>query len=183
MKSHNHFVNHYAILGFSQIVSIDEVKTAYRILAKRYHPDLNPTYEAQEKMKAINVAYEILSSQQLKAFYDEQYRQYFSSYQWERNNAHLRKKTTTQQPAKTDNFYRVFAWLIIMVVSRLIFSADKQSYSKSNNNSFAYNSKEMKEADSIFKMEHPTTLVNHQWVKADSIANIAFLQSEKERVK
>lgn len=50
--------NPYAVLGLSPGASDDEVKAAYKRLAKKYHPDLNPSPEAEEKMKQINAAYD-----------------------------------------------------------------------------------------------------------------------------
>jgi molecular chaperone DnaJ len=53
--------DYYAILGVSQNASPDELKRAYRRLAREYHPDVNPDPVAQEKFKAISAAYEVLS--------------------------------------------------------------------------------------------------------------------------
>ena len=50
--------NYYNVLGISNNASIDEIKKAYRKLAMKYHPDLNPSAEAENKMKKINEAYE-----------------------------------------------------------------------------------------------------------------------------
>jgi len=53
---------HYKTLGVSSTATIEEIKRAYRRLAKKYHPDLNPNDKvAEEKMKQINLAYEALA--------------------------------------------------------------------------------------------------------------------------
>ena len=60
--------NYYDILGVSPKASLDEIKKAYRSLAKKYHPDINP--HTEEKFKSINLAYETLSNETKRAVYD-----------------------------------------------------------------------------------------------------------------
>lgn len=61
----------YETLEIKDNASADEIKKAYRKLAKKYHPDVNKTPEAEEKFKEINAAYEVLSDSQKKAQYDQ----------------------------------------------------------------------------------------------------------------
>jgi curved DNA-binding protein len=60
----------YETLEVSENASADEIKKAYRKLARKYHPDINKSPEAEEKFKEINAAYEILSDDSKKQQYD-----------------------------------------------------------------------------------------------------------------
>jgi len=63
--------DYYEILGIPRGASTDDIKTAFRKLARQYHPDVSKETDAEEKFKEINEAYGVLSDPQKRARYDQ----------------------------------------------------------------------------------------------------------------
>ncbi|MCX8062059.1 MAG: DnaJ domain-containing protein, partial [Anaerolineales bacterium] len=62
--------DYYEILGVPRNASAEDLKAAFRRLARQYHPDVNKSPDAEEKFKEINEAYAVLSDPERRAAYD-----------------------------------------------------------------------------------------------------------------
>ncbi|XP_061343349.1 uncharacterized protein LOC133289435 [Gastrolobium bilobum] len=109
-------LNHYAVLGVAQTATSAEIKRAYRLLARKYHPDVSKDSHASELFKSIRHAYEVLSNEATRIQYDQElqfgrkpYREKWSYstefedqvriYRW----ANLRKKMNSERYGEHDN--------------------------------------------------------------------------------
>lgn len=92
---HN-FRDYYEILGISKEATADEIKRAYRALARKYHPDLNPgDKSAEEKFKVLGEAYDVLSDVDKRSQYEE-YSRYWNQKGF-KNWANRGKRKTPQE--------------------------------------------------------------------------------------
>jgi len=65
------YKDYYGILGVKRDASADEIKTSYRKLARKYHPDVSKEKDAEEKFKEVSEAYETLKDTEKRAAYDQ----------------------------------------------------------------------------------------------------------------
>ncbi|CNE87789.1 curved DNA-binding protein CbpA [Yersinia rohdei] len=65
------FKDYYAVMGVEPTASLKEIKTAYRRLARKYHPDVSSEDDAESKFKEVAEAYEVLKDAERRAEYDE----------------------------------------------------------------------------------------------------------------
>lgn len=79
------FIDYYSVLGLEKGASQQEIKKAYRKLARKYHPDLNPNdTSAQQKFQQINEAHEVLSDPEKRKKYDQYGEQWQHADQFEK---------------------------------------------------------------------------------------------------
>ncbi len=101
------FIDYYSLLGIDKKATQDEIKKAYRKLARKFHPDLNPNdKEAEKKFKEINEANEVLSDPENRKKYDNYGKDWKHSEQFEQ--AKHQRSTRTQNESFNENNYSDF---------------------------------------------------------------------------
>ena len=100
--------NHYETLGVARTATTDEIKKAYRSLAKKYHPDINKSADAEEVFKKIAEAYSVLSDDYARARYDAdlRYKERRNSEQKENNAYEERMERMWREYARQEEYRR-----------------------------------------------------------------------------
>jgi curved DNA-binding protein len=108
------FVDYYKLLGIDKTATAKDVKTAFRKLARKYHPDLNPNdKDAKRKFQQINEANEVLSDPEKRKKYDQYGKDWQHSEQFEKQSQYQqrpsesggRRYTSSQQDGDFSDFF------------------------------------------------------------------------------
>ena len=95
--------NYYKILGVNENVTNEDLKKAYKKLAKKYHPDANiGNVEVEEMFKKISTAYKVLSDETSRAKYDRELKGNFNNFN--NNKINITKNTTSKSSVNEDIF-------------------------------------------------------------------------------
>ena len=65
------FRDYYEVMGLARDATQDEIKRAYRKLARKYHPDVSQEEHTEERFKEVGEAYEVLKNSEKRAAYDQ----------------------------------------------------------------------------------------------------------------
>ena len=106
------YIDYYKVLGLSKGASEKEIKNAYRKLARKYHPDLNPNNkEAERKFKEANEANEVLSNPENRKKYDQYGKDWKHTEQFEKSKQQQRQQQSyqrTEEPFGESDFSDFF---------------------------------------------------------------------------
>lgn len=159
----------YTLLEVERDATPEEIKSAYRRLAKQYHPDLNPgDKNAEEKFKFLAKAYEVLSSPNKRAIYDhvlaqhEQHKNdqpdpsayYHDDYYEPRSNARPYEPPLGRNSSNENKFIRILLWSLLIVFNFIICKDRNTQQPAQMNKHFI---------DSLFQFYEVTDSVGLKW--------------------
>ncbi|WP_159019555.1 DnaJ C-terminal domain-containing protein [Algibacter sp. L3A6] len=150
------FIDYYKILGISKTATEKDIKTAYRKLARKYHPDLNPdNKEAEIKFKEINEANEVLSHDENRKKYDKY------GENWKDENAQQQQHRQSNQQTYSNDEYSDF-------FESMFGGQGQPSYSRGRNTKFKgqdYNAELQLDLKDIYTSHKQVLTVNGKQIR------------------
>jgi curved DNA-binding protein len=100
------YIDYYKVLGLDKKATAEQIKTAYRKLARKYHPDLNPNdTEANKKFQQINEAHEVLSDPDKRKKYDQYGAEWKNADHFEKQRQQQGNQRQYQPGGSGDDFF------------------------------------------------------------------------------
>ena len=163
------FIDYYKILGIDKKSTQKDIKSAYRKLARKYHPDLNPNNkDAERKFKEINEANEVLSNSENRKKYDK-YGEH-----WEHSEAYKNSRQQYQQRATKGKFSKNYSNADFSDFFASMFG-DKFSGSKDSNIKFRghdFNAELILNLRGVYKTHKQTLNINNKNIRITIPAGI-----------
>ena len=123
------FIDYYKILGLPKSASEKDIKSAYRKLARKHHPDLNPgDKEAEKKFKEINEANEVLSHVENRKKYDKYGKDWKNGEAYEKSNQQYQSQNQSRQQSYANDDYSDFF--------ESMFSSGRSSFNQGQSQQF-----------------------------------------------
>jgi curved DNA-binding protein CbpA len=117
---------YYAILGVSEKAKYTEIRAVYRLLAKKYHPDRNNSDFAEDMIKKLNAAFEVLSNREKRIQYDETT---FDNY-W----SHNEDKEVHHDDGDNNNYNKKYHYYQVQSEQSSSYHSNRHENTKINNN-------------------------------------------------
>lgn len=155
------FIDYYKILGVPKTATEKEIKSAYRKLARKHHPDLNPdNKEAEKKFKDINEANEVLSDPENRKKYDKYGKDWKHGEQYEKAQNQQRTQHQSSRQGFSEHDYSDFF--------ESMFGGGRSSYRQSRNPQFKgqdYNAELHLELKDVYKTQQQILTVNGKKIR------------------
>jgi len=162
------YIDYYKVLGISKNATAKDIKKAYRKLARKYHPDVNPNDKAAEKkFKEINEANEVLSNPENRKKYDK--------YGKDWKHAEEFEKARKQNPYQGQQSYSDFEGEDFSDFFSSMFGGRQQSYSKSSRKFRGqdYNAELNLSLKDIYSSQKQTLTINGKNIRLTIPAGVA----------
>jgi curved DNA-binding protein len=156
------FIDYYKILGISKTATEKEIKTAYRKLARKYHPDLNPNNnESEKEFKEINEANEVLSDSGNRKKYDKYGKDWKQGQEFE-------KAKRQQQWSRSQRGYQSYSNEDHSDFFESMFGRSDSSYSQGRSPKFKgqdYNAELRLSLNDVYTTQQQVLMINNKKIR------------------